>query len=61
MKHNSYLKRKNIKSVKTIKITEQLKAIENPNNVDIKSVTIEHQKLHTNNRRSQERLKRFPK
>ena len=26
-------------------ITQQLKAIENPNNVDIKSIIIEHQKI----------------
>ena len=44
--YNSYLKRKNTKLVKRSNIiTEQLKAIENPNFVDIKSVIIEHSKI----------------
>ena len=43
--YNSYLKRKNTKSVKQEKIiTQQLKAIENPNIVDIKPVNIKHPK-----------------
>ena len=41
--YNSYLKEENTKSVKRSKlITQQRKAIENPNTVDIKSVIIEH-------------------
>ena len=44
--YNSYLKRKNKKLVKLAKIiTEQQKAIENPNIADIKSVIIEHPKI----------------
>ena len=43
--YNSYLKRKNKKSEKRSKITtEQLKAIESQNIVDLKSVNIEHPK-----------------
>ena len=44
--YNSYLKRKNTKLVvKRPKIiTQQLKSIENPGIVDIKSVIIEHPK-----------------
>ena len=43
--YQSYLKRKNIKSVKRSKtITHQLKTFENPNIVNIKSVIIEHLK-----------------
>ena len=39
------MRRKNIKSVKRSKIvTQQVKAIENPNIVDIKAVIIEHPK-----------------
>ena len=43
--YDSYLKKKNTKSVKRSKIfTQQLKAIENPNIADIKPVIIEHPK-----------------
>ena len=43
--YQSYLKRKNTKSVKRSKrITHQLKTFENPNIVNIKSVIIEHPK-----------------
>ena len=45
LKSNSYLKRKNRKSVKRSKIvTQQQKAIENTSIADIKSVIIEHPK-----------------
>ena len=44
--YNSFLKRKNTKSVKRSKIiTHQLKAIEKPKIVDIKSITKEHPKI----------------
>ena len=43
--YNSYLKRKSTKLVKRLKIiTQQLKATENSNIVDIKSVIIKHPK-----------------
>ena len=43
--YNSYLKRNNTKLAKRSKIiTQQLKALENPNIIDIKSVIIEHPK-----------------
>ena len=43
--YNSYLKRKNTKSVKRSKIiTQQLQAIESPSITDIKSVILEHPK-----------------
>ena len=43
--YNSYLKKKNTKSVKQSKlIIQQLKAVEIPNIVDIKSIIIEHPK-----------------
>ena len=41
-------------------ITQQLKPIENPNSIDIKSVTIEHPKTYLKFSNAIKHMKKFP-
>ena len=57
--HQSFIGKKNTKSVKQSKIiTYQPKTIENPNIVDIKYIITEHPKLHINYLRLWDKLKK---
>ena len=42
-------------------ITQHPKSLENPNTVDLKSVTIEHSETSRKLSKAQDKLKRFPK